>query len=403
MKKMIKRLILIALVFCATNSCIEPIVGVVGKYKELLVVDGQITNENGVYEVSLLRSVSNIDEKDVAVEGAIVYVTDDEGSTFSFTEDLPGIYRSDAEQFIGQVGRTYELHIKTKEGKEYRSDPCFLNSPLELDSVYFRPEDYWAEHEGIRRTGVGIFIDGTGSSEGSNYLRWSYDENWKFRVPYPSNQIVSDDDVVWLVDEKNVYCWKSDESKSILIHSFQNQIANKVLAERLLTIPSGETDKLTIRYSILVKQYSISKNEYEFWNQLKQSTEDVGDIFGKQPFSVSSNLRNINDSKEPVLGYFKVAGVSSQRIYINREEVEKIGIPIMSEADECSVDSFLVDGEIYFSVYGIYQSRVVDGTLSIVEPIYDFKGEIIGLMLTGNKCADCVLSGNINPPSFWED
>jgi hypothetical protein len=401
---MFNRYFSILIVFLITNSCIEPIVGTLGDYKDLLVVDGQITNEDGSYEISLLHTVSNIDQEAVVVEGAVVLVEDDQGNAYSFVENLPGKYISNASQFTGKVGRTYELYIKTKEGKEYRSEPCLLNVPSKIDSVYFLPEEFWAEYEEVRQTGIGIYINGSSVNKDNNYLRWSYDENWKFKVPYPSNQIVYDDDMVVRVDEKNVYCWKSDFSKNIIIHSFQNQIDQNIVAKKLLLIPSGETDKLTIRYSVLVKQYSISKKEYEFWNQLKQSTEDIGDIFGKQPFSINSNLKNINDPKEPVLGYFQVAGVSSKRIYINREEVEKIGIPINNLYDDCSVDPFIIDGEIYLTIYGIYQSRVVNGSLSIVEPIFDASGiKMIGLMLTGKKCADCSLTGNVEPPSFWEE
>lgn len=398
---MLKRFKLFTIVLFIVYSCVEPFSGVHGKYKNLLVVDGQITNEEGACEVKLMYSVSDINEEVIPVDSANVLIYDNNGNIFNFIETSPGKYGCIDEHFKGQIGNTYVLQINTKDGKEYCSAPCLLNVPSIIDHVYYLPDDYWSEFEAVRLKGISIFVDGSVVNKDSNYVRWTYDEDWKFEVPYPSNQIVKDDNTIWFIPEKNVVCWKSDVSRDINIHSFQNQINNKIVAEKLLLIPSGETDKLSIRYSILVKQYTISKEEYEFWDQLKQSTEDIEDIFGKQPFAIKSNIKNIKDEEEPVLGYFTVAGVTSKRIYINREEVEQLGIPIESPYDACSVKPFRLGGS-YFSVYTMYQKLVAKGNYSIVTGIYDETGEIIlGLMLTGKECADCSKTGKVKPPLYW--
>ena len=79
---------------------------------------------------------------------------------------------------------------------------------------------------------------------------------------------------------------------------------DQIKNEPILFIDSGKSDRLMLQYSILVKQYSISSREYDFWNNMKQVNESGGDIFAKQPFSVTSNIHNINNPKERVLGLF---------------------------------------------------------------------------------------------------
>jgi len=82
--------------------------------------------------------------------------------------------------------------------------------------------------------------------------------------------------------------WKSDE---ILIYSNYSGQTGPVKKEPLLFIAPDQSDRLLIQYSMLVSQYSISKAEYDFWNDLKQVNETGGDIFAKQPYNILSNIK----------------------------------------------------------------------------------------------------------------
>ena len=53
-------------------------------------------------------------------------------------------------------------------------------------------------------------------------------------------------------------------------------------------IASDKSDRLRLEYSILVKQYSVSKSEFDFWDNLnKINDKRSGDIFEYQPYPVS--------------------------------------------------------------------------------------------------------------------
>ena len=393
----------IATLLLLVNSCIEPFDATIGDYKDLLVIEGAISNENKSHYIMLTRSAANIDEPIKYEQGAAVAIRDDLNNEVVLNEVSPGIYKTDSLRFKGIVGRSYTLLINTSDGKSYKSEPCLMNQPSQIDDVYPMPAKGW-DSEGIEKSGIDILVDATGNAEGESYLRWTYDEDWKFRIRHPVKYIIFSNDSAKSIVPENVICWKSDVSKDIMIHSFQNQVNKTVKGKQLYFIPTGDNDKISIRYSTLVRQYSISKKEYGFWNKLKESTENVGDIFGKQPFSISGNVNCIDDPKEPVLGYFQVGGVTSKRIYINQSYLLEHNLPVWDINNGCPADSFLVDGVTYKSSYQIYETLVLPGTRSLVEPIYDASGQnMLGLMLTYPECGNCTLTGNINPPPFWSN
>ena len=393
--------IFVVILLLIVNSCIEPFDAALGDYKDILVVEGSISNESRSHYIMLTRSAANIDEPVKYEHNAAVSIKDDIGNKEMLNEVSPGIYKTDSLQFQGVVGRTYTLSITTSDGKSYESEPCLMNQPSRIDSIYPLPGKGW-DNEGIEKEGIDILVDASGNTEGESYLRWTYDEDWKFSIRYPVKYIIFSNDSAMRIDPENIYCWKSDVSKDIMIHSFQNQVNKMVKGRQLYFISTGDNDRVSIRYSTLVRQYSISKKEYEFWKKLKESTENVGDIFGKQPFSISGNVNCISDPKEPVLGYFQVGGVTSTRIYINQSYVFEQNLPVWNINNGCPADSFLVDGITFRTSYQIYEVLVLTGARSLVEPIYDATGkQMLGLMLTYPDCADCTLTGDIDPPPFW--
>lgn len=398
---MIKNILPFLLIFLLFSTCVEPYQVDTEGYRDLLVVDALITNENKTHLVSLTRSTPNINQKAVKVTGAIVEIRDDLGNVQWLTEKWNGIYVTDSTRFIPQVGRTYKLFIKTTDGKEYQSTACKMLPQTEISRIYFKKDKQWDNNNINENEGIGIFLDGK-SPEGA-YIRWTFQEDWKFRITFPiSYKFISDKQVEWMTPV-NVECWKKNNSVNISIHSFSDQMNPEIKEKQILFIPTEHTDRLTIRYSVLVKQMTISQEDYDFLKKLQSSTEDVGDIFGKQPYTINGNIANINDNKEPVLGYFQVASVASQRLYINASETFGLDLPYYKSGIECDLDTFWVGLE-FKTAYDIYKKKVVPGNYAIFEPIYDLKlTTVIGLVLSNAICADCTLTGSNKKPQFWED
>jgi len=384
-------------------SCLEPYDVNVSDYKDLLVVDALLTDEVKNHQVILTRSVSNLDEEPQVESGALVTIVDENNTEEVLTEIEPGVYETDKLQFVAKEGSTYTLKIRTAKGVHYASAPSTILGRTSIDKVHYKAGKEWNSDETEELDGLSILVDGNAYKGG--YIRWLYDEDWKFKIPFPVRVTYNYTTGTWdYIRVQNDLCWKQSSSNHIMIHSFESQSNAVIKNKPVCFVPSEVTDKLTVRYSILVKQLSISKDEFEFWSKLKISSENVGDVFGTQPFSIVGNIKNVNDSKEPVLGYFQTGSVSSKRIYIDRITVADMNLPLIEYDHGCKVDSFVADGLSYISPLEIYEKKVVPGSYSLHDLIYNDMGMgVIGLLLTRHECADCRITGSDQKPDFWED
>ncbi len=399
---MLRNILIGVALLSITYSCLEPYSLHIDGYDNLLVVDALITDENTPHTVVLRRSVSDINESSPYESGAVVYVTDANGANYYFAEFEPGTYQSDSTEFVANEGDKFVLHIQTADGEEYESDECELLPKTSIDKVYYGKNTKWDTSGETQNDGLSIYVDG--SADESAYIRWIFEEDWKFRIPYPEQFIYDEEEEIKEIPRENEVCWKTNKSNDINLYSFANQVGGKIEKKEVTFIPTGLSDKLTMRYSILIKQVTISKEEYEYWRKLSESTEDVGDVFGKQPFSLTGNIVNTKDTSEPVLGFFQVGSIQTKRIYINSSVISDLKLPLIDYRKGCYVDTVRVDGLRYSSGFEIYDEYVNKEGMTVYQPLYGSDGmSIEGLLLAFPVCANCTYSGNINPPAFWEE
>ncbi len=403
---MIKKLFLSSIiVLVLLNSCLDSYTLNIDGYDNLLVVDGLITDENKSHDITLTRSTSEVDEDSQYETGATVYITDSIGNSYYFTENSTGVYSSDSTDLVVKVGDKYTLHIQTQDGASYQSDECGVLSKTTLDSVYYKKESEWDDSGENLNEGISFYIDGCSESS-SSYCRLLYDEDWKFKTAYPEKYIILEDNTVetiWPIE--NWVCWKHDSSDDINVFSLGDQVGSEINEKQVAFVGSDLSDRLTVRYCIGVRLLTISKEEYEYWRKLSEATEDVGDVFAKQPYSVTGNVYNIDDENESVLGYFQVGSVTFKRQYVNNEDLDDLDLPDYSDA--CELTPFYLSSEDsmsqYDSLYEIYDNLVINGNYYMYGFLYDEGGDIIGLDLSIRECSDCTATGNINMPDFWEE
>jgi hypothetical protein len=286
-----------------------------------------------------------------------------------------------------------------------------MESVPEIDSIYFEKEEELADNATQSHEGIRIYLDSKGG-DNNQYYRWAFDETWKFKVPYPKMfDFNMTDSSITRVGTIKDYCWKNRKSDDILIYSNYSGQSVPIKKEPVFFIASDQSNRLLIQYSILVKQYSISKKEYDFWNNLKQVNESGGDIFAKQPFTVIGNIKNLNNPKEKVLGYFQVSAVKQKRKFITFRDISSLKLPVF----KYSCDLFVKGPEDYPSKPGappptwddIYSMFCITSDYEFIEPQYS--GGIIGktniskMEFTEPECANCELTGTRNKPDFWVD
>jgi hypothetical protein len=405
-KNVRKPLILLFLV-SLLNTCIDQFDPDLKGIEALLVVDASVTNENRSYVVELSRTRPKQNSEPIMVPGAVVIIKDQNGNESKLQETATGIYKTDSLLFRGETGNAYTLDIKTPEGTEYESDPCIMYPVQQIDSIYYDKDQEFQNNGSEIQDGIRIFIDSENTGDGK-YLRWIYNEWWKFSVPTPKLYDYIDEFNIPEVDVVKQVCYGYNKSNEIIIHSTESAQSNRIEKEPILFVASDKSDRLSIQYCIEIRQLSLSQTEFEFWNQMKQINESGKDIFEKQPFSIVSNIHNISNPGETVLGYFQVSAVEQKRVYITSDDISQFDLPVFTYDCERLVigpDDYPPSPNPDYSMTfdKIYRNFTGAGMYFIV-PIYGLFGPPLQkLVFASPACADCTLRGSLTKPDFWVD
>ncbi len=229
---------------------------------------------------------------------------------------------------------------------------------------------------------VNISINTHDDTKSSKYYRWEYVETWIFYSAFESFYKWNGTAVVERVlpDEGIFKCWGDSTSSTVLLGSTA-KLENDVIFESPITfIPYGD-ERLKERYSIIVKQYVLTKEAYEFWEQLRKNTESLGSIFDAQPSDLTGNIHNVANADEPVLGFVSVGTTTEKRIYIDRSSIPS---GFIIPPPDCSAPIMIKPEDLR----GYYST-------GFSVPV----GELTG---SSRYCVDCTVRGTNKKPAFWQ-
>ncbi len=373
--------IFFASILLIINSCITKFIPETNENQELLVVEGLITNQPGLNTIKISKSLP-LGSKNMAtpVTGCTVSISDDVQNTYTLSETAAGTYVT-PRFFIGYIGHKYILHIKTnnsfKNGYSFESFPMEMNPVPVIDSVYYEKKTI-KPTDGVSASADGcqVYLNSHDPTGVCKYFRWDYNETWEFHLPFAR--------------ALNPVCWISDVSGSINIKNTKI-LAEDVITRYPLTFISNESDRLKIKYSMMVNQYSINEDEFNYWEKLKNITQDVGSLYDITPASIPSNIFCIENPSEKVLGYFSVSAKSSKRFYIKDNFRGLINLYTNCIADSIYSSSppYIVDLNM---TTWILDQNLPPGMPPFFTTITYFRG-----------CADCTARGTNIEPDFMKD
>lgn len=350
-------------------------------YENLLAVDALLTDDEDGIKVTLSRSTPIDTNAYLPENGANVQLLSGSGETYQLHQVGDGGEYTNQE-IDARVGESYRISIQTRDGKKYESDDVVMINTPEIDSVTFQYE----ERPAAFLEGIQIYTNTHDPNNNTWFYRWEWEESWEFHMPYDSYLIWKDNQIK--EREKRVYkCWKFGESTSIDIASTKRLTQDRIHNFPLLYV-STESDRLSQRYSLLVKQYALSEDSYNYWKELQKVTENLGTLFDPQPSIVFGNIRNVNDPNEIVLGYFDAATVSKQRIFIRRYELPGISLP--NRFQFCA-DSIVSEYQIP-TMYGQGWVLVLETVTPTGFPAF---------LMSTLRCVDCTLYGTNEKPEYW--
>jgi hypothetical protein len=357
------------------------------KYEDILVVEGMITNEPGPYYIKLSLATSVENPELITLRGCHVKILDDAGNSENLSEISPGTYSTSATGIQGVVGRKYKIQILGPQGKNYQSEFEELKNPVGIDSVYtaFETRD---NPEGQYQTeGYQFYLNTALAATDSNFFMWRMDRTYEYEADFKIRYIY-EGDLRWLANADSLQtCWRTDNIRQIFTYNTLG-LSQPVVKNYPLNFVNTDNRELSVRYSLLVKQLTISEKAYTFWNSIKEQNSDLDNLYSRQPYQVKGNVSNDQAPDETVLGYFLVAGISSKRIFVDRPMP-----PVHFYYEVCELT------ELDFNnVADIYHSTPAEW------PIFLTTGNEGGMALPSQDCMDCRLAGGtIEKPDFWID
>jgi hypothetical protein len=348
---------------------------------QLLVVEGYLEVGTSGTIISLSRTTPIYSEiRYSPVSNAVITIEGTDTGNWVLYQTNPGEYILNEELPDNQ---NYQVRITTPSG-EYLSEVIYpLKTPEDLELGYER-----------RDGSVSIYANTTGT-ETSRYFVWEYEEDWEYRSPYQNYYYydeASNSVLTTPFGEVISKCYQSDISTRIILESSNRFQGNRISRKEILQIDSL-SEKLGQRYSILVKQRVIDREAFIFWDGMRKNSDDIGGIFSPLPSIINSNVTNITNPEEPVIGYISAGQTIAKRMYIDRRDLGpwRVSIP---EYRNCALDTVLI---------GDYNERFVLNNYVPVFPICD-DGPICTTYLSSTvNCTDCRLRGNAEAPSFWEE
>ena len=344
-----------------------------------LVVEGYI---DGAAPVTFRLSRSRIlSARDTAARkyelNARVLIEDDHQNTYPLTESGNGIYSSNNILALNAAYQ-YRLHIFTSNSREYISDLVSFKQSPPIDTTGWKLKD----------DGVQIFVNTHDPNNATRYYRWEYSETWEFHSTY--NTILK-----YLPDSNKVIprtipvliCWQSANSTNILLGS-SAKLSSDIISEMPLVYIEPHDRKLSVLYSIWVKQYPLDLNGYNYWLAMKNNTESVGSIFDPQPNQTSGNIRCVTDPAENVVGYINAGNSFEKRTFISNNVLplswnQPMYCPMIDVPANPDSLNFYFNGG-----YGPIAPSILPSGGAAYSASY-------------NRCTDCTLSGTNIKPVFW--
>ena len=374
------------------ESCVEPIVPELNSNDAeiALVVDGKITDQEGPFRVRLTNSVKvNVMFYLDPVLDAEVHIYDDKGNTFQLLGEENGWYETSDKKLKGIPGNTYTLSITTADGMQYESSPVLLQEVTDIDRVYFEEvkRTRFENNEAFEENWLNILLDSHDPEGKIKYWWFEFEETWEVRMTTdnlpiehsPPGELSNITIENVSVNDEKVVCWVTKPSKSILIANTVSSIGDEIKRFTVHSLGPNE-DKLHIRYSIQVKQSSISPELYNFWKLLKDVNENAGGLYDKMPAQIYGNI-SCCDGKSKALGYFSALSVKTKRLFIDKTEHH---VETVSAYKGCNYYDFDQRPQVPKSYFGT-------------------------ILKTGRKvycstdfCADCRANGTNIKPDFWQ-
>jgi hypothetical protein len=368
------------------SACVDPYSpSIIQDNQRILVIEGQlISNDSTFIKLSRSKPIEsdNIFEPE---QHAIVYVETEDGVKFQLQEKAAGIYA--APPLNLDYSLQYRLHVRTGDTEEYVSDFAVIKHGHEIDSVTFKeiPEGDLIE----------FYVYAHDPGNDTRYYMWTCDETFMYNSISRSRYYFENNQIFARASSEELYnCWKTNSTNNFYLTSTE-KLAQDVVYDFPLYQIRQASPKLLLGYSVLLKQYALTAEGYQYWSSIKLNSEELGGLFDPIPSQSISNFRCLSTPSKQVIGYFGATSIVTKRIFFTRQEIK--GPSTLYDAtgyEDCGGNFIALDDINATNLEGLL---IYDGVYNLVEPF-----ELQGYATLTKECIDCRFKGGVlKKPDYW--
>ncbi|MEN2283509.1 DUF4249 family protein [Algoriphagus sp. SE2] len=221
--------------------------------------------------------------------------------------------------YLNKGNGVYELHgVKSAKGKSYALE------------VILNGETYQSKFQEMPDV---VGKDSLSYQVAYEPFRSSLDEHvfkvfTKSELPETKEQLF----IRWIVEEAHYWqllwippgtpppppCFIFDVMDPTKVNLFDGTVTTSRQTERLLATRKFDNAFL-FPYFVTVKQLSINREAFEYWQKINSVINNKGSLFDIPPAPVFGNIINTENPNEIVLGFFEVAKSSVSRFFVTSE------------------------------------------------------------------------------------
>ena len=245
------------------------------KDREVLVIDGMISDRPGNYQVSVSISSPYNDPGFWPVDGCVVTVEDDQGNIQFYNNAGQGKYEAWLEPPFLAAGKSYSLQVRTPNNQTYRSLYDTLLTCAPVDSLYYfqqnsggtDPNDIWK--------GIQFYNDVRGSGNGTSNYRWKAVATWEYQSPYTANYVRYQGINIPYIEDTVSICYLTENIERVFSASTRLLTENSIYQNQLHYV-SDQTPRLARRYSLFLEQHSLTDQAFSYWEKIAAQSANEG-------------------------------------------------------------------------------------------------------------------------------
>lgn len=312
-------------------ACVEPFDIKVATTETILIIDGSIDDSRSDQFITVKKFIPSSN-------GNIRYANEI-GAKVSIIKDgkdqIDCMYRDNGYYYLplgfkAIVGSKYKLKINLADGKIYESSEELMRKTPEITgyTVKFDPKGIKLGENTI--PAHLIYIDTKDPVEPGDNFMWTWRLYEKQTIcktcsggiflvsPAPLGRCSP---VTALAEAGVEYdyrcqgnCWEIYYSQDLNVMSDVFSQGKEIKNRYIASVPYYQDNGFLIE----IKQQTVSPSAFQYLKILGNQSQKSGTLVDSPPAALIGNIRNINDNKETVGGYFMVGNSKIQKIWVSR-------------------------------------------------------------------------------------